>query len=300
MAKTSKYKKSKKINNKFKKNSKTFNKTKKIKKQNKKIKIHMKGGFNNFPITEINNSNDLFNIIPGQSYKFFGFKLSFYDFDLLEHKPFKEIISKKSIQQTCRWQINDKYYREKLNIARFLLTITFIDTNDGSEEIDSFIMANEIPNNSNNDLYISLSCSRENWSEKKQGQEKKNFKLGNIQTGFGTLLMCILLNYVKTIGFNDIYLSAAEYNLINYYKKWGFRLNKNKCGIFDELTNKHELAISKNINIPEIELDEFKKSSGYDMKLCGNDTTKICNYAKKQLSKLWIILPIYDDIYYSS
>lgn len=265
-------------------------KTKKILKKNKRTKI-MKGGFNNFPVTQIHNSDDLFSITPGQTYKFFGFKLSFYDFDLPSQQPFKEEIIQQSIQQTCRWQINNNYYREKLSAARFLLIITYNDLSDGSEEIDSFIMANVMPENPNNDLYISLSCARENWSEKKNAP---------VKTGFGTILRCILFKYVKTIGYNDIYNSAAHYGLINYYKRWGFRLNKNKCDIPDELTDKHEEYISQNIDIPKADLKDVEKKRGYDMKLCGNDSTKICEYARKQLAKVWKELENFEDIYYSA
>jgi len=286
---------------KHRKRSKHFKKTKKtrfsksIKRDKmiirKKRTRKMKGGFNNFPITEIDNSDDLFNIKPGEAYKFFGFKLSFYDFDLPNQQSLKEEIIKKSIQQTCRWQINNKYFREKLNNARFLLTITYNDLSDGSEEIDSFIMANTMPENPNNDLYISLSCSRENWSEKKNA---------HVKTGFGTILQCILLKYVKTIGFNDVYNSAAHYGLINYYKRWGFRLHKNKCGLPDELTDKHELYISRGDNFTEAELKDVKKSAGYNMKLCGNDSENICEYARTQLAKVWKELEKFEDIYYSA
>lgn len=291
MSKTQKHRKHSKHLRKTKKErfSKSIKRDKRIIRKKKTRK--MKGGFNNFPVTEIHNSDDLFNIKPGETYKFFGYKLSFYDFEIPNQQLFKEEIIKKSIQQTCRWQINNSYFKEKLSNARFLLTITYNDLTDGSEEIDSFIMANTMPENPDNDLYISLSCARENWSEKKNAA---------VKTSFGTILQCILLKYVKTIGFNDVYNSAAHYGLVNYYKRWGFRLHKNKCGMPDELTYKHELRISQGEDLTKAELEDVKKKAGYDMKLCGNDSTNICEYSRLQLAKVWKELEKFEDIYYSA
>ena len=258
----------------------------------KKSYRKMVGGFNNFPVTDIHNSDDVFSIKPGQVYNFFGYKLSFYDFDLPEHQPFKEVLIEKSIDNACHKSIYYNYYTYFIKKSRFMLTITYNNQYD-EEELDSFILANTIKENIKNDLYISLSCSRNVYSERKYydmiDYEDSD---GLIKTGFGTILRCILLKYVKTIGFNDIYNTAINYNMISYYKRWGFLLNTTKCNVHDEITNKHAIQ-----NISEEELSHMITGDGYSMKLCGNDSSKLCNYAKTQLQSVWVELEHYTDIY---
>ena len=293
-------------------NLNTHKRTKKkyIKRKQRKSRKLLKGGAPFENVTQIDKPGDLFNIKPGDHYKFFGFHMKFYDFDIPDHNKYKDILKKMNISNPCQWKIKKEYFYDAVDKSRFAITLTYFD---GKEYIDSFILCDQL---SINELYVSLTCSRPIFSEKKYNEaiafdvsNKGNFNKGNINMSFGLFLRCVILTYAKSIGFTNVYNDASESDLIPYYTRFGFRLGKNKCGTEDKITEKHELAISKktekdfyasvNIMTDNDSTDVYKTKSGFRMKLQGIEVGNMCSHAHKKLTENWSDLEKYDDIYNS-
>jgi hypothetical protein len=112
---------------------------------------------------------------PKDDYTFFGFRIKFYDFSLLEHEGYKEKLPVYNAM-TCHNVILEDYYYESLSNARFAIVITYIGTGyyNIGETIHSFILGITGPyaissklTLTDTELYISLTCSQETYSEKK-------------------------------------------------------------------------------------------------------------------------------------
>ena len=124
---------------------------------------------------------------PKDDYTFFGFRIKFYDFSLPEHEGYKEKLPGYNAM-TCHNVIREYYYKESLAKARFAIVITYIDSAKPfynvvelgestkayytiGETIHSFILGTTGPyvidnklTLTENDLYISLTCSQETYS----------------------------------------------------------------------------------------------------------------------------------------
>jgi hypothetical protein len=332
------------------------------------------------------NPMELFNIKPGDYYKFFNFHMRFYDFNIEEHKQYKEAFYNYGIESACIHGIKPEYYSEVVEKTRFAIIISFyqfhpaetsifrgktIHYKERTEEyLDSFIYANDFyehnkgskkskskskSKSSNStkksksgtrsttgsqtkkattgsqtkggtgsrgsdlktdDLYVSLTCSRKIYSPAKYeetkppGTKEEYSKYGDVNTGFGIILRCILLNYAKTIGFKNVYNDASFEGLVRYYTRFGFRLGKQKCGEPDEITAEHE-EIIKNKDKATLEKNEkdfvkkitdegYTTKNGYRMKLCGINYDEMCSYSYKKIKETWAELEKYTDIYTSN
>jgi len=354
---------------------------------------------------------ELFNIKPGDHYKFFNFHMRFYDFDIEEHKQYKEAFKNYDTSNACQHGIKPAYYSEVIEKTRFAIIITFyqfhpaetsifrgktIHYKERTEEyLDSFIYANDFYEHSEgskkssksktkssnstkkskssnstkkstkssnstkkssnstkksksstkksssksksitntgsqtkggagsrdsaiktDDLYVSLTCSRKIYSPAKYaetkppGTKEEFSKYGDVNTGFGIILRCVLLNYAKTIGFKNVYNDASFEGLVRYYTRFGFRLGKQKCGEPDEITAEHE-EIIKNKDKATLEKSEkdivkkitdegYTSKNGYRMKLCGINYDEMCSYSYKKIKETWAELGKYTDIYLSN
>lgn len=112
---------------------------------------------------------------PKDDYTFFGFRIKFYDFSLREHEGYKEKLPVYN-KTTCHNVILEDYYYESLANARFAIVITYIGTGYSNigETIHSFILGITGPyvissklTLTDTELYISLTCSQETYSDKK-------------------------------------------------------------------------------------------------------------------------------------
>jgi hypothetical protein len=171
-------------------------------KQNKNRKINkyktrkLRGGFGervgshrnpfNGRIDITSHPSMILNLKPKDHYTFFGFRIKFYDFSLPEHEGYKEKLPVYN-SMTCNNVIPVKYYNESLAKARFAIVITYIDTtklicnvdemmtmSSAGETVHSFILGTNGPyviddklTLTAEDLYISLICSQETYSENK-------------------------------------------------------------------------------------------------------------------------------------
>jgi len=238
----------------------------------------------------INDPSELLNIKPGDHLMFHKFHLKFYDFDNLNHFKYKSAIGEMFIKEPCHWTINQKYYQESLEKTRYMLVISFIPDNYPDESIDSFLMAYPL---SPKEIYISLICAREIYSD----------KLGKkINPSFGLILMCAFLKYAKNMGYINAYLDASNEDLLDYYTRWGFLLGKSQCGNIDEITDQHIESIEKHVTqkfYEKIQKSDppYKTAAGYKMKMCDINFTKICNYATDKITNIWPELQLADDIY---
>ena len=257
----------------------------------------------------------IWDLKPGDHYTFFGYTIKFYDFNIPEHVIFKDKIKKNYNRKSCHQKIPIEYFEKAVDKSRFAIIITFLETvnydKDYPEILDSFILANTGPYTidsnlelTDEDLYVYLTCSIETYSNKKFEEKKtfpKDYKAGNIKTHFGIILRCLLLKYAKSIGIKNVYNDAGESHLIPYYTRFNFRLGKEKCDVFDEITNKHEQVISEKNEEKNKEfidsLQEYKTSAGYRMKLCGNNYDALCKYSTDHLHEAWGQIGEYDDIY---
>lgn len=242
-------------------------------------------------------------------YTFFGYHIKFFDFTLLGHD--KNVLKQmKGINDACHFEIGKDYYDKIIEKIRFAIVILFYSDDLNKYVYDSFILCEEL---SPTELYISLTCSKEIYSDKKylanNGKKDSNdnplspLSLGNIKTGFGVILRCIMLKYTKSIGFVNIYNDAAGYDLIPYYTRFGYRLGKSACNTSDIVTDEHEKSIL-DANDKEFYLklkdSEYKTPNGFRMKLCGNKYENMCDYSYKKIKETWAELEQYDDIYISS
>jgi hypothetical protein len=331
---------------------------------------------------------ELFNIKPGDHYKFFNFHIRFYDFNIEEHKQYKDPLNYFNTASACLHGITPEYYSEVIEKTRFAIIISFYEFQPAKtitfrgktihykerneEHLDSFIYANDFyehnkvssktKSSSNStkknsssksksnsgtrsktssqtkkattssetkggagsrdskpktdDLYVSLTCSRKIYSPAKYeetkppGTKEEYSKYGDVNTGFGIILRCILLNYAKTIGFKNVYNDASFDGLVRYYTRFGFRLGKQKCGEPDEITAEHEEIIKNKdkATLEKSEKDFVKKitdegyttKNGYRMKLCGINYDEMCSYSYKKIKETWDELGKYTDIYTSN
>ena len=264
--------------------------------------------------TLIDNPELVFEIKPGQTFKFFGYTMKFYDFALMSNnKEVKDSLIKiKNYETACHDTIGWGYFRDAVYEARFAITLTFMD--EGIEHYDSFIIGDSL-NDSDTDFYTLLTCSRIIMSPKKKMDDiKAGVKNpdGIISLSFGLVLRCIMLQYAKTLGFTHAYNDSVP-NLLSYYTKFGFRLGKEKCGKKDDITEEHMRAIEENIRNGDptrwweakkfytkmLTKKGYRTSSGFRMKLCNFDKGEIniCKYAHKKLKENWHYLEKYDDIY---
>ena len=261
--------------------------------------------YRTFGSTLIDNPELVFEIKPGQTFKFFGYTMKFYDFALMSNnKEVKDSLIKiKNYETACHDTIGWGYFRDAVYEARFAITLTFMD--EGIEHYDSFIIGDSL-NDSDTDFYTLLTCSRIIMSPKKKMDDiKAGVKNpdGIISLSFGLVLRCIMLQYAKTLGFTHAYNDSVP-NLLSYYTKFGFRLGKEKCGTKDKLTDEHVLAIkddekTKRFYKKMLDNKGYQTISGFRMKLCdfNKGEINICEYAHKKLRENWHYLEKYNDIY---
>ena len=253
----------------------------------------------------IDNSDSVFEIQPGQTFKFFGYTMKFYDFTLIKHnKYFKDrLVEIPNFKTACHKHINRGYFKDAVYKARFAITLTFMD--EGIELYDSFIIGDSLKD-SPTDFYTILTCSRIIMSPKKKREDIKKGvgkSSGIISLSFGLVLRCIMLQYAKSLGFTHAYNDSVP-DLLSYYTKFGFRLGKEKCGTKDKLTDEHVLAIkddekTKRFYKKMLDNKGYQTISGFRMKLCdfNKGEINICEYAHKKLRENWHYLEKYNDIY---
>jgi hypothetical protein len=223
--------------------------------------------------TKIETLEKLFEIKPNDMVEWNGFLFKFYDFNIKSHEEYKKSI--KFSNEVCKKSIKEEYLTKSMNECDYLITVSDakefeLNKNEMSPpdltNIYAFTMNNTLNYGTTSliNTYTSTACSME-----MVGDE------GDKVISFGLLLMYIMLNYLKSIGFANGYNDASHTGLLPYYSRWNYRLGKGSCELPEDITTKHnELINLKNSE----ELDHFyesltsinyESSSGYRMKLCG-------------------------------
>lgn len=198
-------------------------------------------------------------------------------------------------QDTCNWSIQNDYYTKSLALARFGIFIYYEAENfDNQNSIDSFILAHPLPMDPTA-LYLSVVCARRILSNQKEAADGN----AELKSGFGVILQCILLKYVKNIGFLHAYADASHIGLVPYYTRFGFRLGKEPCGQPDSFTEQHDDHLkATTTELFYTQLKDYKTPSGFRMKLCNNECDALCTYSREKFVDTCQQLAKYDDIYY--
>ena len=219
---------------------------------------------------KIETLEELFEIRPNDIVEWNGFLFKFYDFNNKSHQEYKKLI--KFSKEVCKKSIKEEYLTKSMADCDYLITVSDSKEFEVNKEaqpdltnIYAFTMNNTLNYGTSLNTYTSTACSMEMLGDE-----------GDKIISFGLLLMYIMMNYLKSIGFANGYNDASHKGLLPYYSRWNYRLGKGSCDLNDDvITVKHnELIELKNSE----ELDHFydslasinyESSSGYRMKLCG-------------------------------
>lgn len=117
-------------------------------------------------------------------------------------------------------------------------------------------------------LYISVICST-SYIDKRQV----------LPTKFGLVLQTAMQNFaIKHLGITNFYNHAASKPLVKYYKKLGWVLGDKQCDLDDPIANKFT-TIETDTDMEEFlesfEVKQIVTKSGYPMRLCGVDLSRI-------------------------
>lgn len=219
--------------------------------------------------TKIDTLEELFEIKPNDIVEWNGFLFKFYDFNIKSHKNYKKSI--KFSNEVCKKSIKEEYLTKSMAECDYLISVSDSKEFELNKEaqpdltnIYAFTMNNTLNYGTSLNTYTSTACSMEMLGDE-----------GDKIISFGLLLMYIMMNYLKSIGFVNGYNDASHKGLLPYYSRWNYRLGKGSCDLNEDTTAKHdELIKLKNSE----ELDHFyesltsinyETSSGYRMKQCG-------------------------------
>jgi hypothetical protein len=245
--------------------------------------------FNEVP-TKVDRLDQLFQLRPNDIVEWNGFLFKFYDFNNKSHEKYKSLIQINT-NSVCKKQIKDEYLKESTDACDYLITVTDSkeyqaykstsnpDLNDSPDlkNIYAFIMNNTLNYGTKLNTYTSILCSMDIYGD--DGESKV--------ITFGLLIMYIMLNYLKSVGFVNAYLDAAYDELLPYYSRWNYRLGKGSCELADAVTEKHNEIIKLNVAdelksfYSHLDDDKYTTEHGYRMKLCGIDLTGWTEYLIK-------------------
>ena len=111
-------------------------------------------------------------------------------------------------------------------------------------------------------VYISLTCA-------------STYKGGEIvQTKLGLILRTTMLNFIRNnLGVQNVYNHAANQALVGYYKRLGWVLTNQQCGVddkisieFNDIDVKDRVALETFLASHDVEL--IKTAYGYPMRIC--------------------------------
>lgn len=217
--------------------------------------------------------NQILNLRPGQEVDFFNLKWKFLkekeslDKDILFYPtnicddimpkyiaeayhacPYKIVIYCKRDEQGMNWPKN-------LPLAQKLKTPKTQYIQKDIQGVVGLIFAKPYLDG----IYISITCSTSFFEGK------------TIPTKFGLLLRTAIINYAfNHLNISNFYNHAANEGLVKYYRRLGWILTNQQCGVEDAVSQKFSKISSE-------ELDEFLKSfdvsliktpSGFPMRLC--------------------------------
>ncbi len=128
-------------------------------------------------------------------------------------------------------------------------------------------------------IYISIVCS-------------STFVDGkSVPTKLGLILQTTMLNYATTVlGFKNAYNHAANLNLVKYYRKLGWVLTNQICGVNDEISQKFSNVVSEaelNELLNSYDLSLIKNLSGYPMRLCNINMDEMFQILIKDISAVY-------------
>jgi hypothetical protein len=221
--------------------------------------------------TKIETLEELLKIKPNDIVEWNGFLFKFYDFNIKSHEEYKKLI--KFSKEVCKKSIKPDYLIKSIAESDYLITVSDAkefelnnQANPDLTNIYAFTMNNTLNYGKSSQIntYTSTACSME-----MVGDE------GDKVISFGLLLMYIMLNYLKSIGFANGYNDASHTGLLPYYSRWNYRLGKGSCELPEDITTKHNELIALN-NSEELNhfydsltAINYESSYGYRMKLCG-------------------------------
>jgi len=109
-------------------------------------------------------------------------------------------------------------------------------------------------------VYINLTCA-------------STYKGGKIiQTKLGLILRTTMLNFIRTnLGVRNVYNHAANQDLVGYYKRLGWVLTNQICGVDDDVSIafrqiKDDVTLKTFLASHDVEL--IKTAHGYPMRIC--------------------------------
>jgi hypothetical protein len=128
-------------------------------------------------------------------------------------------------------------------------------------------------------IYISIVCSTTFVDGK------------SVPTKLGLILQTTMLNYATNVlGFKNAYNHAANLQLVKYYRKLGWVLTNQICGVNDELSLKFlnagsDAELNELLNSFEVSL--IKVPSGFPMRLCNINMDELFQILFKDFSAVY-------------
>lgn len=168
------------------------------------------------------------------------------------------------INETCRWSITDKYFKETVEQCDYAMIAVVMDDADprfkyyGAKAF-AFIKA-DAPSDPKG-CYLKLVCNAGIWTE----------NAGDVKLRLGHLMFLGLLNYAqKHLGKQHVYNHASNLGLIPYYGRNGWVPSDVACGESDYGDGFPSELDKMSPYVQELEKQGKIKptSHGYKMKLC--------------------------------